>query len=316
MFSTKIWNMKKLIRNILIAAVGLLAFSACNVNSPTVFTQDNAYVAFTQTTATVSEVNKVIEIPVIVTAVDGSAAITVNYDFSTEGLDNPAVEGTDFKLLNDAKTLSFPNGWGYDTIRIETIDNNVFTGDKSINIVLGTNSLQYSNGNADVLTLKISDDDHPLGWMFGTYTASGNLWRDAGAKTWQMVIGPDPDNISKIIIQGLISAGSYGHPLSSEYIVYGTVNMTDKTIEVRTGQEMPTWGYGPVTLVGWYGPDGAVDIATGDPVRMTYEISGGKVVIHVLDEYGLYITDGNNAGLYLELVVGDGSAVNTTWTQN
>lgn len=308
--------MKNSIKYIILFAVGLLGFTACDMNDPIVFTQQDAFVGFTAKSIAIEETDNVLEIPVMVVAVEGSPAITVEFDFTVEGLDNPAIEGVDFELLNESKMLSYPNGWGYDTIRVRTIDNSEFTGTKQVNVIMYGNSQEYVSGANDVLTINVKDDDHPLGWMLGSYTASGNLWRDSGPATWDMIIDSDPTNINQVIIQGLVAAGSYGMPLGPDYIVTGVVDMATMTMTIKTGQEIPTWGYGTVTLQGWYGPDGATDITEGDDITCDIVEENGAVSIKPRDEYGVYIIDGNNEGLYLELVIGDGTAVNTTWTRN
>ena len=66
----------------------------------------------------------------------------VNYTITSEGHDNPAIEGEDFTVIS-AGSLAYPQGWGYDSIKIQTIDNNVFTGTKSFSIILSSNSQSY-----------------------------------------------------------------------------------------------------------------------------------------------------------------------------
>jgi hypothetical protein len=135
-----------------------------------------------------------------------------------------------------------------------------------------------------------------------------------------MTLSPVENDIYAVEIIGLISAGGYGHPATEEYIVYGkiTENEEDGTYQlgIQTDQEVPTWGYGPCTIVGWHGPDGAEAIGSGEYIIGDIIDNNGAVTIEMRDEYGLYIFEGSNAGLYLDIVIGDGSSPTiAVWTR-
>lgn len=321
-FKTMVINLKtqtemKKILNILLLLVAVGAFTSCQ-NEIIKFDESMSFVAFTSKTASVGEVNQTVAIPVLVTATEGSPAIDVSYSITSDDHSNPAIEGTDFNVIGDA-SLSFPNGYGYDTIFIQTVDNDVFTGTKTFSIILTSNTQSYDFGAIDTIDIALSDDDHPFGWMLGDYTAKGNSWRDAatGAE-WDMVLSPIENDIYSVEILGLIGYGSYGTGASADHPVYGKIKEADDgsiELAITVGQEIPSYGYGACTLKAWYGPDGAVDIPTGEAFSGKVNNEGAAVTITFQDEYGWYIHEGNNLGLYLELVVGDGSAVNTVWTR-
>lgn len=309
----------KRLHNILWILLAVGIFTSCEKERIT-FDESMSFVAFTSKTSAVSETNRTLNIPVLVTATSGSPAVEVSFSVSAEGHANPAIEGTDFKVIS-ANKLSFPQGFGYDTIKIQTYDNDVFTGTKTFQINLTSNTQSYDFGAVDTIMVSISDDDHPFGWMLGDYTAAGNLWRAGGAFEWAMELNPVENDIYAVQIVGLVAGGNYGQPAGdAAYAVYGKINVNEEdgsvSLTILTGQEIPTYGYGPCALVGWYGPDGAVTIETGSAITGNVVNNNGAVSIRMQDEYGWYITSGNNAGLYLDIVIGDGSAVNTVWTRN
>ena len=62
--------------------------------------------------------------------------VTVNVAAVTEGEAVPAIEGTDFNIKN--KTIVFEEGFGTQYIEIEAIDNDLFTGKKTFNLVIAS----------------------------------------------------------------------------------------------------------------------------------------------------------------------------------
>lgn len=97
----------------------------------------------------------VLKIPVMVAGKKRSA-VTVDFAVDTTDLNksftaNPAtgqsyaVEGVNFEILNESKTLHFPNGVGHDTIYVRAI-NTAFTGHKFVFLNLVSNSAGYRIG--------------------------------------------------------------------------------------------------------------------------------------------------------------------------
>jgi len=104
-------------------------------------------------------------IPVLVAAKKGGP-VTVEFEFDTTDLNgffwadpahnqSYAEENVNFTLVNSSKILNFPDGVGYDTIKIQPIDV-AFTGFKYVFINLTSNSAGYRIGfregaNADTI---------------------------------------------------------------------------------------------------------------------------------------------------------------------
>ena len=299
----------KRILNIILLLLAVGAFNSCK-NEIIMFDESMNFVAFTSKTAAVGETGQTVDIPVLVTATAGSPAIEVSYTVSSEGHANPAIEGSDFKITS-ASSLSFPDGYGYNTITVETIDNDVFTGTKTFSIILTSNSLSYDFGSIDTIDVSISDDDHPFGWMLGDYSCTGNLWRAGGVNTWDITLNPVANDIYSVEIIGLLTCGGYPHPATSEYAFYGKIAEVDGGYEfsMLVGQEIPTFGYGPCVLEGWAAPDYGVQMETGPPNIAPVLVDCSSVSLSFADQYGILIFEGNNAGIGLEYTDG------TVWTR-
>ncbi|HDS08031.1 MAG TPA: hypothetical protein ENO05_10445, partial [Bacteroides sp.] len=120
--------MKKTINQILFIFAAVVLLVSCEPEY-IMFDSSKNFVAFTGKSVNMPEPGSRVGIPVLVTAMPGSPSATVTFEFNTGDLgDKAAVEGTDFTLLNSSKTLSFPDGYGYDTIWIQPVDNDEFTG--------------------------------------------------------------------------------------------------------------------------------------------------------------------------------------------
>ena len=302
----------KRIFNIILLFLAVASFTSCN-NDPIMFDESMSFVAFTTKTATTSEVNQTLEIPVLVTAMSGSAAIDVTYTISTEGHKNPAVIDSDFKVLSTDK-LSYAEGYGYNNIVIETIDNDKFTGTKTFSIILSSNSLNYAFGALDTITVNISDDDHPLGWMLGSYDAAITATAN-GDLAYGISLEPIEGETSKIKIFGM-SGVKYGAPLADPYYLEGVVNEEFTELKIKAEQEWDSWGYGPTTLKVWEDDNGE-GAETGELIG---EITNdnGAITITFRQQYTFYITDGNNAGLGLQWAWNEDAAPNSPtaiWTR-
>ena len=295
--------MKTILKYFIISLVSILVLAACDgLNEPEMLGQEDAFVAFVATTATVSEVNATISIPVKVSALKGAQSISVTFDFDTDSIDNPAFEGEDFEILNASKTLTVSEGFGYDTIRIRTIDNNMFTGNKSVNIKLVSNTLDYDFGAENVLALTISDDDHPLGWMLGNYNAAVTEFANGnGSHPVRILAVEGETDLVKIYGMSGVKYGAPSNPPASEddfdYSLIGTVSEDFSTITVKAGQEWDSWGYGPTSFTIWIDDNGEADET--DEMVGTINTDAG-VVITFSQQYTFMITSGGNEGLGLQ----------------
>lgn len=170
--------MKKLLY---ILAVGVLtwAMTSCEERE-FIFPDDMAYASFktpdnsnTLELEKFENVTEIIEIPVAVAAHQGSA-VTVDFDFSTDGIENPAIEGVDYELVNSSKTLTFPNRVGVENIQIRLIDNDIVDPNKAVKIILTKSTVGFglAEGNTEFL-FKIADDEDPLAPYKGSWMVEG-----------------------------------------------------------------------------------------------------------------------------------------------
>jgi len=294
--------MKKIINRItfVLAAVTLLA--SCEADY-VMFDSSKSFVAFPTDKTTIQEPGGPVAIPVYVVALKGSPAITVNFDFDGTDIPNAAVEGVDFDILNDSKTLSFPDGWGYDTVWIDPIDNDIFEGNKMVYLQLTSNSQNYQFGANDVNTITFIDDEHPLKAWIGTYTVQAtDYWSYFGAETWTVTTEADPNDLNNLIVTGIGNDPSKNGGYSDVQSIIGVVDTDAKTITFTSGSEIGTHA-------AFSGP---INIYLGDEDGNVYEepIVGdinddGSIYV---DHLGIKFVGGLNAGLTW-------GVFETTWTK-
>ena len=286
--------MKKIINRItfVLAAVTLLV--SCEAEY-IMFDSSKNFVAFPSKTTAILEQGGQVAIPVYVVALKGAPAITVDFDFDVTDLPNAAVEGEDFTLVNDSKTLSYSAGWGYDTIWIQPIDNDIFEGNKAINIVLQSNSQSYDFGAISTNAVTFVDDEHPLKAWIGSYAVEALSYGSPGAwdETWAVTTTSVEGDLGSLAIS--IDGGSGpGDPFLA------SIDTDAMTITIAPGTDVgDMYGYGPTTI--WVG-----DYATLDKEASlvgTIEADGtikiDKMAM-LLTDYGDYYWD----------------AFNTTWTKS
>jgi hypothetical protein len=280
---------------------GLFLFASCEKNEPELFQNEDSFIAFERSSGSLNEavmvdgvpVEQEIEIRVMLVTLDNSP-VNVTFEFNHEGIDNPAVEGEAFELLNTSKTLSFPNGMGYQSIRIRSIDDDIFTANRQVNIKLTGNDAGYGIGAESNFRLTVVDNEHPLNLVLGTYSASGtDAWGDAVSAT-----------IETRAVEGILDqvafplshfAAGWGAPAAA--MVFAEVDLDEMTFKIRVGQDYASFGYGPCKISGYDG-------ATGDSME------DGEYIVALIDEdgnldfqdyMGLLITEGGNAGLSFEI---------------
>ena len=233
--------MKKIINRItfVLAAVALLV--SCEADY-IMFDSSKNFVAFPSDGTTILEAGGQVAIPVYVVALKGSPVITVDFDFDATDLPNAAVEGVDFTLVNDSKTLSFSEGWGFDTIWIEPIDNDIFEGNKAINVVLQSNSQSYAFGAISTNAVTLIDDEHPLKNWIGDYTVDAQSYGDPDNwdEVWNVSIAAVEGDVSSLGIT--INSTPYGGPGDQFLAAFDAEAMT---ITIAPGTEAGNlYGYG------------------------------------------------------------------------
>ncbi len=273
----------------------VVIFTSCK-NDPIMFDKSKTYVAFTSTSASVVENENSLVIPLMVAALTGSPSVTVNFEVRTEGIANPAIEGTDF-TIGSSGSVDFPDGSGMANITIQPIDNDLFTGNKSFELVLTSNSKNYPTGAENVITVTLKDNEHPLAKWIGTYAVAAASYGSPGAwdEAWLVTTEPDPDDVNNLILNGIGADGSLP--------VKATVNMEEMSITLSPGQSIgDVYGYGNIAV--YKGTDAGDDLILDEPLIGVIQEDG---TINI-DLWGHLITDGENAGLLWDVF-------NTTWTK-
>lgn len=190
--------MKKL--KYLSLAVGILFVAiSCDDNIPQSFKAEDTHVSFASSSASIAENStSALKIPVNLAGVPGGVKVTVEFSTSNEGEAVPAVEGVDYKL--SVKTMSFDNGFGTDTLYVEPIDNNEFTGNKTFYIQIASTTPQLIESVQNKIKVTITDDDHPFGALFGLYTITAVSGFDGTTTTAPAYISASDEDINTLYL--------------------------------------------------------------------------------------------------------------------
>jgi hypothetical protein len=289
-------NTFKLLYLLLMAVI----FTSCK-NEPIMFDKSKTFVAFAYTSASVNENANSIDIPVMVAAVDGSPAVTVDYKVVTDGISNPAIEGTDFTIVSES-SLNFSEGTGYAFITVHPIDNNILTGFKSFKLVLTSNSRDYPNGAENEITVVIKDDEHPLFKWIGTYYVDAVSYSKPGDydEAWLVTTEPDPKDYSYLIITGIGAEGS--GPIKAK------IDLEEMLITLAPGQSIGEVysnlnpDYGNINI--YKGTDSGDGVIMDEPLIGVIQ-NDGTIKI---DLWGELITSGKYKGSLWDVF-------NTTWNK-
>ena len=275
----------------------VLPVSSCEWNPPT-FDSADSFIAFTASSSGVAEQGGMIGIPVLVTAESSAPAVSITFDFDES---STAVEGEHFNLVNASNTLDI-NGWGYDSIWIEPIDNDVFTGDLALIINLTSNTKNYPFGVTKSHTLTIVDNEHPLGDWIGTYNVDAPAYyNNFGDETWIVTTEADPSDVNNLIVTGIGNDPSINGGYSEVTSITGVVDLDAMTIKFSAGSEIGTHS-------AYSGP---IAVYLGDPDGNMYE---EPIVGDINDDGSIYI---DNLGILFVGGLNEGltwAVFETTWT--
>ncbi len=274
-------------------------FAACK-NEPIMFDNSKAFVAFISSSAAISENANDGDIPVMVSAVEGSSAVTVDYEIVTEGIADPAVEGVDFTIVS-ASSLDFPEGSGYAFITVHPIDNSELTGNKSFKLVLTTNSKNYPTGAENTITVVLKDDEHPLFNWIGSYVVTAESYGSPGnSENWFVTTEADPDDFNYLIIKGISTEES--NPVRAR------IDLNNRLIILAPGQSLGdiyTDNEGNPMGIGIYkGTDGGDNVIKDEPLIGIIENDG---TIRI-DLFGELVISGQYKNYLWDVF-------NTTWTK-
>lgn len=276
--------MKLNIKYLSFLLAGAVALASCDKNEPNVFDDKDAFVAFDAVSVTYAEDyskdGATFKIPVTLASVKGLEE-TVKFEVVTPE-EKGAVADVNYKLLTTTGVLSFDAEHRTQYIEFETMTDGEYTGDlKFIVKLLPTETLPV--GSESECTVTISDIDHPLTFMLGSYTATGvNYWN--GPTTWTMTFYKDAEDDHKVWIDNLFEKESWA---ADDTRYYGIVSDDNTTLNIPFGQTSEyTYSNGkPVTLLGFDGENG---YDTGS-VDVKIIVDGTKVTLDFGTEWGFWV---------------------------
>ncbi len=273
----------KILKNTTLGLVALAAmgFASCSNDLPE-FNDNDAFVAFTSTSVSVNEDKGEIEIPVLLTSLNGKEG-TVDFEFIADET-APAEEGVNYTVENASKTLTFTKDENTQNIKLKIIElAGKFTGDLRFTVKL-TNAQGVNLGADNTFSVTIVDIDHPLAFMLGTYSATAESYYD-GDTSWSLTIAKDDADVSKVWITNLVPGGS-----SAKSPVYGTVNAEKTEIRIPVDQETAvSSSYPHICLEGFRGEDGDEDITDYLVGTITTDANGNAIITFADDWFGAHV---------------------------
>lgn len=246
---------------------GALLLTGCDVNEIPTFNDADAFVAFTTGTGSINENSTdSLVIEVLCTSLAG-----INAEASIEIVADtvkPAVEGTHYTYYTTcgSDTLSFDKSHTSQYIVIKAIDNSEFGGDTkfSINLVSTANA---NKGASNVVNVTVADDEHPLAFILGTFTAKGVSYFN-GDTEWNIAISKDESDLNTVWISNLVPDGT-------SLKVYGIVNEEKTEILIPVEQEIAaSSSYPHIRLEGFVDAELNEGIATGGNITGTIAADG------------------------------------------
>jgi len=291
--------MKKSIFKILIMLVAIIVVTACEEDKVMV-SKSIKLVGFNRSNVIIPE-SQSGDVSIFFGAASGKT-VTITLEVSTEGISNPAVEGTDFTISTKTPELTT----GDTEITITTIDNDVFTGDKSFDLVIVA-SESYQTAAENTIRVVISDDEHPLKNWLGTFSVDAASYGNPGAwdESWTVVISPVAGELDQVTLVGISN---------SEDPILATIDKDGLTITIESGQLYEAYGYGEESCGLYYATDDILALA-GDYV--TSEMLQAATVIAM---EGTVAGDGSTIAIdrmavNLEAYLYVWDAFNTSWTK-
>ena len=266
-------------------AAALMTFASCSNDYPT-FDDADAFVAMTSSSAYVAETGDSLVVPVMLTSLSGiekTVAFTLTPD-STAG----AVEGTHYTLVNESKSLTFTKDQPTQYIKFKIKDNDVFGGDVKFTISL-VQPQGVNLGANKTCTVTIEDDEHPLAFILGEFTAKGTSYFD-GEIEWTARIEKDASNLNMVWITGLVDGTTTA--------IYGTVNEDKTEVTIPMEQQVHPHSTYDILLEA-YGWDGSARTSLEDGAPLVGKIEADGTISfpdYWFGGYAFYKSDGSGAG--------------------
>lgn len=285
-----------------VAAVALI-FASCSNEQPK-FDDADAFVAFTKSAVSIDEFGGSVEVPVLLTSLGGLEEVE-GVSVGTVGISvdpsSTAVKGVHYEIEGTGN-LSFTKDAPTQTIKVKILDNDQFTGD--VKLVLTFNNVigKFNEGKNNTCTITIVDDEHPLGFLLGSYACQGES-NFGGMVEDVITIVKDENDINTVWIGNMVPGGT------SKY-VYGIVNEDKTEIKIPVAQTIATSSsYPSILLMGFAYPDYDV-IETGGNITAYIVEEDGQIYIVIQDFYGSQVFDASGASLgWYELLLG------SVWTK-
>lgn len=262
-------------------------FASCDKNEPNVFNDNDAFVAFDAVSVSYNEdyskdSTMTFRIPVTLASVTGLEE-TVKFEIvAPEDSTKAAKAGVNYELVTTTGVLSFNAENRTQYIEFLTMPDGEYTGDLKFTVkLLASETLAV--GAESECTVTICDIDHPLTFMLGAYTATGeNYWN--GPTTWTMTFYKDAEDDHKVWIDNLFEKASWA---AEDTRYYGIVSDDNTTINIPFGQTSEyTYQNGkPITLLGF---DGQSGYDTGS-VDVQIIMDGANVTLDFGTEWGFWV---------------------------
>lgn len=263
-------------------------FASCDKNEPSVFSDNDAFVAFDAVSVTYNEdyskdSTMTFRIPVTLASATGLEE-TVKFEIvAPEDSTKAAKAGVNYELVTTTGVLSFNAENRTQYIEFITIPDGEYRGDLNFTVkLLPSETLPVGAESECVVT--IGDIDHPLTFMLGDYTASGEIY-NKGPQSWTITIHKDAEDDHKVWFDNLGNNSGWIDPTTR---FYGVVN-DDKTIlNIPFGQEAEYVYSNGKPLCLW-GLDAELNDYDTGSLDVAINVEGETVTLDFGDEYGLWI---------------------------
>lgn len=268
--------MKTILKSI-IAAAAVAGLAACSDSEYKVV--PFASLDTQAVTVDESETETLVSIPVRV--YNNKTGCTVSYTIT----DGSAVNGVNFKPLNDSGVLNFEAGTDSLAISFYTTGApGTFTGDQTFSVKLTDASEGVTLGTFSKCTVTIKDTDHPLSALFGKYTMyalSLNTNENLTYFYWDMNMSPYEGDVTRVWMDNVVMF-SFGYKAyTGNCPVYGVVSDDKKTITIplpqKTTGSLEAFRLGDVWIYAHEGINGGY-------------ITEGTNVVFTLNEAGEWVT--------------------------
>ncbi len=281
--------MKKVLRYISVVVLSSLALSSCSkLNELPTFDDNNAFVAFASSSATVSEDGGSVKIPLSLASQAGVAA-----SVSVEAVDGSAKSGVNYTLSNSSVSFDSENREGFIEVSVVNQEG-VFTGDLSFELKI-SDAGSVNVGAASLCKVTISDVDHPLASILGDWNAScpADYW--GGPVDYTITLLKDDSDVSIVWFSNLATEVDAGIPADKNF--YGVVNADMTEIVIPIDQTLPDQ-YSGYRLIATDSTTAETDNIL-DSGSAVIKIEDGKLVF---DEYAFGLCSVDFAGFYAILL--------------